>query len=135
MQAIPVLTSKPKHVVYGPLAEMPVNPDVVLLFVRADQTLILSEASQQLEGGLPPAMGRPACAIIRPSCGEERRLAPSVVVPDGEAERQDAYVCSPAVCRKRFSNCSLGLPFLGLSGTRLILRSCSAVRSGLFLES
>jgi uncharacterized protein (DUF169 family) len=34
------------------------------LFVRADQTLILSEASQQLEGGLPPAMGRPACAVV-----------------------------------------------------------------------
>jgi uncharacterized protein (DUF169 family) len=61
---IPVLASKPKYVVYGPLAEIPVAPDVVLLFVRADQTLILSEASQQLEGGLPPAMGRPACAII-----------------------------------------------------------------------
>src|SRR5712692_6436208 len=26
--------------------------------------LILSEASQQVEGGLPPAMGRPACAIV-----------------------------------------------------------------------
>jgi uncharacterized protein (DUF169 family) len=61
---IPVLAGKPKHVIYGPLAEMPVDPDVLLLFVRADQTLILSEASQQLEGGLPPAMGRPACAII-----------------------------------------------------------------------
>ena len=31
---------------------------------RADQTLILSEASQQVEGGTPPAMGRPACAIV-----------------------------------------------------------------------
>jgi uncharacterized protein (DUF169 family) len=62
--AIPVLASKPKHVIYGPLAEIPVDPDVVLLFVRADQTLVLSEASQQLEGGAPPAMGRPACAII-----------------------------------------------------------------------
>jgi uncharacterized protein (DUF169 family) len=62
--AIPVLASKPKHVVYGPLAQVTVDPDVVLLFVRADQTLILSEASQQLEGGMPPAMGRPACAIV-----------------------------------------------------------------------
>jgi hypothetical protein len=26
--------------------------------------LILSEASQQLENGLPPAMGRPACAVV-----------------------------------------------------------------------
>jgi uncharacterized protein (DUF169 family) len=61
---IPVLQSKPKYVIYGPLADIPVQPDVVLLFVRADQTLILSEASQQLENGMPPAMGRPACAII-----------------------------------------------------------------------
>lgn len=62
--ALPVLAAKPQHVVYGPLAETPCDPDVVLLFVRADQTLILSEASQQLENGLPPAMGRPACAVI-----------------------------------------------------------------------
>src|SRR5262249_47293620 len=64
LAVIPVLASKPKYVIYGPLAQAPVDPDVVLLFVRADQTLILSEASQQLENGLPPAMGRPACAVI-----------------------------------------------------------------------
>ncbi len=62
--AIPVLQSKPKVVVYGPLDSVPLPPDVVLLFVKADQTLILSEASQQMEGGAPPAMGRPACAIV-----------------------------------------------------------------------
>ena len=62
--AIPRLAAAPKYVVYGSLAKTPLYPDVVLLFVRADQTLILSEAAQQLEGGLPPAMGRPACAII-----------------------------------------------------------------------
>jgi uncharacterized protein (DUF169 family) len=62
--AIPVLAQRPKYVVYGPLAAIPVDPDVVLLFVRPGQTLILSEASQQVEGGLPPAMGRPACAIV-----------------------------------------------------------------------
>jgi uncharacterized protein (DUF169 family) len=61
---IPVLSSTPKYVLYGPLSQIPLDPDVVLLFVRADQTLILSEASQQLENGLPPAMGRPACAVI-----------------------------------------------------------------------
>lgn len=61
---IPVLSRKAKFVVYGPLDAVPLPPDVVLLFVRADQTLILSEASQQLEMGLPPAMGRPACAVI-----------------------------------------------------------------------
>ena len=64
MPFIPVLDRAPKAVVYGPLALIPVNPDVVLLFVKPDQTLILSEASQQLENGLPPAMGRPACAVV-----------------------------------------------------------------------
>jgi uncharacterized protein (DUF169 family) len=64
IKMIPVLESKPKYVLYGPLAEIPLDPDVVLLLVRPDQTLILSEASQQLENGLPPAMGRPACAVV-----------------------------------------------------------------------
>jgi uncharacterized protein (DUF169 family) len=41
-----------------------VEPSVVLLFVHAGQTLVLSEASQQVEAGLPPAMGRPACAVV-----------------------------------------------------------------------
>ena len=61
---IPVLKNRPQAVIYGPLSEVPLPPDVVLLFVNADQALILSEASQQLEGGLPPAMGRPACAVV-----------------------------------------------------------------------
>jgi uncharacterized protein (DUF169 family) len=61
---IPVLNRKAKVVVYGPLGAVPLPPDVVLLFVKADQTLILSEASQQLENGMPPAMGRPACGVV-----------------------------------------------------------------------
>jgi uncharacterized protein (DUF169 family) len=61
---IPVLNRKAKVIIYGPLAGVPVAPDVILLFVRADQTLILSEAAQQLENALPPAMGRPACAVV-----------------------------------------------------------------------
>ena len=48
----------------GRLPCLPLAPDVVLLFVKADQSLILSEAAQQIEGGLPPALGRPACAIV-----------------------------------------------------------------------
>ncbi len=61
---IPVLNRTPKAVVYGPLGKTPLAPDVALLFVKAGQALILSEASQQLENGLPPAMGRPACAVV-----------------------------------------------------------------------
>jgi uncharacterized protein (DUF169 family) len=62
--AVPVLKSRPEHVVYAPLTETPAVPDVVLLFVKAPAALVLSEACQQVEGGNPPAMGRPACAAI-----------------------------------------------------------------------
>jgi uncharacterized protein (DUF169 family) len=61
---IPVLRQRPHHVVYGPLAETSLPPDVILLFVNANQTLILAEATEQVEGQLAPAMGRPACAVV-----------------------------------------------------------------------
>jgi uncharacterized protein (DUF169 family) len=61
---IPVLSSQPGYVVYAPLASSPMPPDVVLLFVNANQTLILTEATQQVENQNAPAMGRPACAIV-----------------------------------------------------------------------
>jgi len=61
---IPVLQSRSKHVLYSPLAATPLPPDVVLLFADAAQTLVLSEATQQVEGGNAPAMGRPACAVV-----------------------------------------------------------------------
>jgi len=62
--SIPVLKSRSQFVVYSPLAEAPLPPDVVILFVNASQTLILSEATEQVESQTPPAMGRPACAIV-----------------------------------------------------------------------
>ncbi len=36
----------------------------MLLFVNANQTLILSEATGQVENQNAPAMGRPACAVV-----------------------------------------------------------------------
>lgn len=62
--SIPVLHTQPGYVLYSPLADSPMPPDVVVLFVDAKQTLILSEATQQVENQNPPAMGRPACAAI-----------------------------------------------------------------------
>lgn len=61
---IPVLQSKKKYVIYSPLDGSPLTPDLVLLFVNANQTLILSEATQQVENQVAPAMGRPACAVV-----------------------------------------------------------------------
>jgi uncharacterized protein (DUF169 family) len=62
--AIPVLRSQPAHVVYAPLARTPLPADLVMLLVDAGQTLILSEAVQQVENQAAPAMGRPACAVV-----------------------------------------------------------------------
>ena len=61
---IPVLTERRRHVVYAPLAATPLPPDVVVLFVTAAQTLVLVEAAEGVDGGRPPAMGRPACAVV-----------------------------------------------------------------------
>jgi uncharacterized protein (DUF169 family) len=61
---IPVLAERRGHVVYAPLASTPLPPDVVLLFVRPGQALILAEATESVDGGLAPAMGRPACAVV-----------------------------------------------------------------------
>lgn len=61
---IPVLDRRPKHILYAPLAQTPRPPDVVLLFGDASQALIVSEAVQQVERRIPPALGRPACAVI-----------------------------------------------------------------------
>ena len=75
--SVPVLEKRPKHVVYGPLADSPLPPDVVLLFVEADQALVLSEASQAVGNGMPPAMGRPACGVV-PAVKNSRRAALSL---------------------------------------------------------
>ena len=62
--AIPVVRREVKHALYGPLADFPADPEVVLLFANARQGLVLSEAVGRVDGGVPPAMGRPACAVV-----------------------------------------------------------------------
>ena len=62
--AIPVLKQEATHALYGPLADFPVEPDAVLVFAHAQHGLILSEAVERVDGGTPPAMGRPACAVV-----------------------------------------------------------------------
>ena len=53
---IPVLEIRPEHIIYSPLSQTPIKPNVVLLFARASQALILSEAAQAIDPGAPPAM-------------------------------------------------------------------------------
>ncbi len=61
---IPVLEEEAKHVVYAPLASTPLQPSAVLLFANSRQSLAISEAVQQVEPNVPPALGRPACGVI-----------------------------------------------------------------------
>ena len=62
--AIPVLGREARHAVYGPLDDFPLDPEVVLLFADGRQGLVLSEAVARVDGGVAPAMGRPACAAV-----------------------------------------------------------------------
>jgi uncharacterized protein (DUF169 family) len=64
VERIPVMKRQARHVVYAPLAETPLAPDAVLLFADARQALVLTEAIQQVEPAVPPALGRPACAVV-----------------------------------------------------------------------
>src|SRR3954451_21500645 len=56
---IPVVTQKPGAVVYGPLAETPVDPDVVLLRVNGKQLMTISDAWPGLR-----IEGKPQCHIV-----------------------------------------------------------------------
>lgn len=62
--SIPVVQSPVRHVVYAPLAQTPLPPDVVLLFADSRQGLVITEAAQQVDQEFPPALGRPACAAV-----------------------------------------------------------------------
>jgi uncharacterized protein (DUF169 family) len=56
---IPVVTEKPGAVTYGPLADAPNDPDVVLLRVNAKQLMVLSDALPGLR-----IEGKPQCHIV-----------------------------------------------------------------------
>ena len=56
---IPVVHDRPGAVTYGPLAETPVDPDVVFLRVTARQLMVLSDAIPGLR-----IEGKPQCHIV-----------------------------------------------------------------------
>ena len=64
MPAIPRLAATPTTVVYAPLGDTPVNPDVVIVAGRPGQLMLLLEAA--IRGGAPlqPLLGRPTCVAI-----------------------------------------------------------------------
>ena len=64
--ALPSVSGTHKGIVYGPLAQMPVEPDVALFFCKPGQAMLLAEScgsfSWTSEG--MTAFGRPTCAAI-----------------------------------------------------------------------
>jgi uncharacterized protein (DUF169 family) len=56
---IPTLPSKPNYITYGPLAETPIDPDVVFLRVDAKQLMTISDAVPGLK-----VEGKPQCHIV-----------------------------------------------------------------------
>jgi uncharacterized protein (DUF169 family) len=62
---IPRLATAPKAILYAPLGEIPVTPDVVLLKCRPASAMLLNEAVNRagVSSGAP-ALGRPTCMAL-----------------------------------------------------------------------
>jgi uncharacterized protein (DUF169 family) len=69
---IPVVAAKPGAVTYGPLADTPVDPDVVLIRLTAKSLMVLSDAVPGLR-----IEGKPQCHIIA-IAKEQNEIAASV---------------------------------------------------------
>ena len=62
---IPRLAKTPKAILYSPLGEMPVEPDVVLFALKPAAAMILQEAAARAGvGTAAPALGRPTCMAL-----------------------------------------------------------------------
>ncbi len=62
---IPVVPETPKAIVYAPLGDTPVDPDVVLFAITASKLMLLEEAA--LRAGVAsklPLLARPTCMAI-----------------------------------------------------------------------
>src|SRR5258708_11120456 len=93
------LAKAPKAIVYSPLADTPVDPDVALFALRPAAAMLLQEAAGRAGVGIgAPSLGRPTCmalpasvqlgAIVSPGCLGNRGYTGL-----GEAE---LYVVLPA---------------------------------------
>ena len=66
-QRIPTLNRGHRGILYGPLAEFPVEPDVVLMWLRPSQAMLYAESAgsvQWMGSEAAPFFGRPACAAL-----------------------------------------------------------------------
>lgn len=63
---IPTVPRRTAGIVYGPLAEFPLDPDLVLLWVNSSQAMLYSEAAGRAAWTNVPmeVSGRPGCAAL-----------------------------------------------------------------------
>ena len=72
---IPVVQSKPKGIVYGPLDAFPLRPDAVVCWLSPMQAMIWNEAGGEArwDRDVPvPVTGRPACAALPAGINQNR---------------------------------------------------------------
>jgi uncharacterized protein (DUF169 family) len=74
---IPAVSKKKSGIVYGPLSEIPVEADLVLMWVTPRQAMLFGEAvgsSRWTESGTS-VYGRPACAAVSAAVESARAAA------------------------------------------------------------
>ena len=64
--SLPSVKKNHKGIVYGPLAQLPVDPDVAVFFCKPGQAMLLAESSGCIDstGQGMTAFGRPTCAAV-----------------------------------------------------------------------
>jgi uncharacterized protein (DUF169 family) len=68
---LPVVKDSHDYIVYGPLADTPVDPDVILLRINAFQGMVIQDAFSEMD-----VEGKPQCHII-PMSKEQNEIAMS----------------------------------------------------------
>jgi uncharacterized protein (DUF169 family) len=63
---VPTVQRKSAGIVYGPLADLGSDPDLVLLWLTPEQAMLFNEAagSASWDSSLMPVSGRPGCAAL-----------------------------------------------------------------------
>lgn len=68
---LPVIQKRPQAITYGPLADTPLDPDVILLRINAFQSMVIHDAFNDMA-----IEGKPQCHII-PIAKEQNKVAVS----------------------------------------------------------
>jgi uncharacterized protein (DUF169 family) len=64
--SLPMMPGPTACIVYGPLEDLPADPDTVLVLASSEQMMVLAEATDAFHLGAAglPLHGRPACSVI-----------------------------------------------------------------------